>query len=87
MSGYSDERPAASPLVVVHIEVCCVWLEFRFLPFSYWGAGGGGRLVCESVRKAKMLSAHFDAKQCSCGMVFLYSSVLFIYDSQFLIFP
>ena len=52
--------------MVVHLEVCCVWFVFGFVcSFShfFWGGGGFGGLVCESVGKAEMLSAHFDGKQ------------------------
>ena len=47
--------------VVVDLEVSSVQLKFGFVSSSsYWGGGG---LVCESVGKADMLSAHFDGKQ------------------------
>ena len=46
---------------MVDLEVGCVGLKFGFVSSSsYWGGGG---LVCESVGKADMLSAHFDGKQ------------------------
>ena len=46
---------------MVHLEVCCVWLELdSSLPPLI---GGGGGLVCESVGKAEMLSAYFDGQQ------------------------
>ena len=46
---------------MVHLEVCCVWLELdSSLPPL---VGGGGGLVCESVAKAEMLSACFDGQQ------------------------
>ena len=42
-------------------EVGCVRLRFGFVSSSSYCAGGG--LVCVSVGKADMLSAHFDGKQ------------------------
>ena len=48
------------PISGVHAEVCSVWLEFGLVSSStHWE---GGCLVCESVRKAEMLSAYFDGK-------------------------
>ena len=47
--------------MVVYPEVCCVRLKFGLSLPSLIGAGGG--LVCETVCKAEMLSAHFDRKQ------------------------
>ena len=47
--------------MVVYPEVGCVRLRFGFVSSSSIGAGGG--LVCESVGKADMLSAHFDGMQ------------------------
>ena len=51
-----------SPSVVVNLEVGCVRLKFGFVSSSSYWEGGGG-LVCETVGKADMLSAHFDGKQ------------------------
>ena len=47
--------------MVVDLEVGCVRLKFGFVLPPLIEAGGG--LVCESVGKVDMLSAHFDGKQ------------------------
>ena len=47
--------------MVVDLEVGCVQLKFGFALPPLIRAGGG--LVCESVGKADMLSAHFDGMQ------------------------
>ena len=47
--------------MVVDLEVGCVRLKFGFVSSSSYWAGGG--LVCDSVGKEDMLSAHFDGKQ------------------------
>ena len=46
---------------MVYLKVGCVRLKFGFVSFSHIGAGGD--LVCESVGRADLLSAHFDGKQ------------------------
>ena len=45
--------------MVVHSKVCGVRLEFVIASARY----EGGRLVCESVGMADLLSDHFDSKQ------------------------
>ena len=47
--------------MVVDREVGCVRFKFGFVSSTLIWADGG--LVCESVGKADMLSAHFDGKQ------------------------
>ena len=45
--------------MVNHPKVCCVQLEVVVASTCRWG----GKLVCESVGKADLLSDHFDCKE------------------------